>query len=192
MTHPKANYGPDIILPPIALDEEGKDPANGVKYINIYDEGKDDDEGKLGRMLSPVNHMPFTHPLYGPFQNFQAFWEWIKSDERPDSIRYVSGKQAVRIGRSLTKIYLANFQQLVEQALFCQIDQNERLRKEFLCSALPFEMYYVRNPETPQAIAIRPSNRDIIVQALTKVRELMWHESLPEGMENYVRPRHAR
>lgn len=185
---PKPLHAVDVLLPPILLDENGKAIDDGVKYINIYDFG----EKELGRMLSPVTHMPFVHPAYGSFQNLQGFWEWIKSEERPDAIRYVSGKQAVHIGRGLTKIYLPNFEELIMQANFCRIDQNEKLRKEFLLSSLPFEMFYIRNPDSPQRLPVRPSNREIIVNATTKVRELMWHGNVPDGFESYVRPPFAR
>jgi hypothetical protein len=184
----KPLHAGDVVLPSIIIDEKGEVPDDGVKFINIYDFGN----SELGRMLSPITHMPFVHPVYGSFQTLQGFWEWIKSEERPDAIRYVSGKQAVHIGRGLTKIYLANFQELIVQANFCRIDQNERLRKEFLLSSLPFEMYYIRNPGTKDAIAIRPSNREIIVQATQQVRDLMWHGNVPEGFEAYVRPPVAR
>ena len=190
MTHPKPTKltATDIILPQIVLNDKGEDEKDGKDYINIYDKGSDE----LGRMLSPIAHMPFIHPAYGGFQNLQAFWEWIKSEERPDAIRYVSGKQAIEIGRGLKKIYLENFQQLIVQANFCRIDQNEKLRKLFLLSSLPFEMYFIRNPGTLNVLAIRPSNRDIIVDATTSVRELMWHDHVPEGFEEYVRPRVSR
>jgi hypothetical protein len=185
---PKHLTAADVILPTILLNPDGKDDKDGKEYINIYDKGTTD----LGRWLAPIAHMPFVHPLYGGFQNLQCFWEWIKSEERPDAIRYVSGKQAVEIGRGLSKIYLPNFEDLIVQANFCRIDQNERLRKEFLLSALPFEMYFIRNPDTAHALPIRPSNRDIIVKAITDVRELMWHGNLPEGFTDYVRPRVSR
>jgi len=178
----------DYILPPIVLDEHGNDPNDGIKYINIYAHGAEE----LGRLLAPITHMPFTHPDYGNFQNLQGFWEWLKSKERPDALRYVTGRQAIEIGRGLTKDYVERFHDIILEANFCRIDQNQQLHEAFLKSELPFEMYYLKNPHSHNPLPIRPSTRELMVNSFTELRDMMKAGHRPSGFEHYIRPACAR
>jgi len=182
-TTPDVTHYPSVAPVPAIVPEK-----DNITHINIYKYSA----SELGKLLAPVTHMPFVHPTLGSFQNLQGFWEWIRSKDRPDALRFASGSRAIGIGRSLVKIRVDDFEAIFLEASFCRIDQNQKLRELFLRSTLPFDMYFLMDPNNPESLAQRPGSRDIVVDTFTKLRTMMSFDEMPPGFGNYRRPLSSR
>lgn len=161
---------------------------DGVSHINIYLLGKT----PLGQMLAHFFRSPFKHPDLGPFDSMEGYWHWVKSVDRPDKLRYLSGFSAKRTGSELEKqSNIPDFQELILEGNYCKITQNPELLKLFVESELPFEHYYMWKQEEPDAEdnrPIRPRSMDWLVPQFEHLRALIRNGLVPPRLEGKVTP----
>lgn len=113
---------------------------DGTTHINVNSGAKTE----LGSLLSTFAKVKFVHPVYGPFASVEAFWHWIRDEERDDTIRALSGYKAKIYGRRKKRFkIIPNFQQEVILAFYFKIVQNQQLYDLFVASELPFKCYYI-------------------------------------------------
>lgn len=112
---------------------------DGIDHINVYSKGKTD----LGRWLSNFAESPFEHPCHGHFQSVEGYWYWLKTGQRHDSLRLLSGCHAKRKGRSYSTIHCDDFKYYIEIALYSKVIQHPEWHEPIRNSTLPFTHYYV-------------------------------------------------
>jgi hypothetical protein len=116
---------------------------DGVKHINIDTYAKTE----LGRMLVHKFPAKFEHPTFGRFRSIEGFWGFIRTGAREDRWRYLSGMPAKRETRNLDKRWIKNFHQIIMEANFYKVSQNDEIKKLMLASTLPFDHYYIFRSE---------------------------------------------
>lgn len=121
------------------MSEKTIDPAaDGVDHINIYTRGRT----WLGRRLSNLADVGFTHPQYGEFRTVEGFWYYARSGFQHEGLRNLSGFQAKTFGKNYSVVHIENFLDLIKEAIRYKILQNPELLRAFVKSDLPFEHYY--------------------------------------------------
>jgi len=127
---------------------------DGIDHINIYSKGKT----QLGKMLSNMYELSFTHPIYGKFPSVESFWYFNKfrrmnvGDQILFEFRKLSGFEAKKRARQLDP-EIDNgdkfngqsryFKQEIQKGLRLKVIQNDALKRSFVLSKLPFKHYYV-------------------------------------------------
>ena len=119
--------------------------GDGVTHINIWILGKTE----LGKMLAHFYHMPFKHPRLGPFNSMEGLWHYVKTEEKDDTLRALSG---------------------INAANFYKIEQNPRLVQLMVESDLPFEFYYLFGPDN---IKITPPGYTWLVDGFEEIRRML-------------------
>lgn len=139
----KKNYRKNYIshrLPDLpAIDTIGED---GQDHICLSISGKTD----LGRALSPDITLTFDHKLLGQFVSIQAFWTWVRSEKRPDSVRFMSSKELHKFQHNETNFIdynLHNYKAIVMDACWQMIQSMPEIKEEIIKSTQPFDMHYV-------------------------------------------------
>lgn len=150
--------------------------GDGVDHINIHVDGKTE----LGRMLSTFHRSQFTHPWFGPFNSMEGFWFYIKTKEKPDELRMLSGLKAKKLGKSLTRQWVENFTDIITAANYFKIEQNPHLKKLFLESTLPFDHYYLHGPGK---VMIRPKGHEWLVAGFEQIRQWMREGKRPPEID---------
>ena len=146
--------------------------GDGVDHINIGFKA----ETLLGRMLSHFYETPFVHPYFGPFVSMEGFWQYIKSVDRSDALRTLSGHAAKEYGKNLEQDYVEGFREIIKTANFYRIEQNPKLKKLFLECTLEFDQYYLFGPGE---IIIRSAGHEWIIDGFEEIREMMWRDERP-------------
>jgi hypothetical protein len=149
---------------------------DGIDHINIWFKARTE----LGRELSHFYYMPFKHPYYGPFNCMEGFWYYIKSVQRDDSLRTLSGYQAKEHGRTLTRRWVDNFKAIIIEANYHKIIQNEDLERKVIESTLPFDHYYLYGDGN---IIIRPKGNEWLVEGFEEIRTMIKEGRAPEKIE---------
>ncbi len=161
---------------------------DGISHINIYLLGKT----PLGQMLAHFFRAPFKHPDLGPFDSLEGYWHWVKSKDRPDKLRYLSGFSAKRTGAETEKLSnVPDFQELILEGNYCKITQNEEILKLFAESTLPFEHYYMwkqEDPESEDNYPIRPRSMDWLIPQFELLRDMIRNGAVPPRLEGKVTP----
>lgn len=162
---------------PVAVPKAKKQKeGDGYDYINICISGKTE----LGQMLAPFYNSAFKHPYFGPFNCMEGFWHYVKTEEKDDRLRALSGSDARKLGKKLTRHYIKNFHEVINAANFFKIEQNEKLKKLFIESELPFEYYYLFGEGQVQ---IRPTGWQWMIQGFTEIREMMKEGRRPADID---------
>lgn len=149
---------------------------DGVEYINIYLHGKTE----LGQMLAHFYKSPFLHPYFGSFNSMEGFWHYIKTQEKDDRLRVMTGPEARKLGKTLTRHYIKNFHDVITAANFYKIEQNEKLKKLFVESTLPFDYYYLFGPGQ---VLVRPTGGEWLLESFTKIRTMMKEGERPADID---------
>lgn len=146
---------------------------DGVTHINIDSYAKTE----LGRMLVHKFSARFEHPTFGRFKSIEGFWGFIRDGARDDRWRYVSGMTAKRETRNLGPRYIANFHQIIMEANFFKVEQNETIKELMLASTLPFEHYYIFRSKEMTAddpgVPTRPQIAHWLTQGFEDIRQLL-------------------
>ena len=79
----------------------------GVTHINIYSKSK----LELGKLLSNFAKTPFTHPVYGEFASVEAFWYWLSTGKKHDSLKKLYGYKAKVEGKTFERVTVDNFKE---------------------------------------------------------------------------------
>lgn len=164
---------PAITIHPMVLQD-------GVSHINIDAHGRTE----LGRMLVHKYLARFEHPTFGRFNSVEGFWGFIRDGARDDRWRYLSGMAAKRETRDLGKRYVANFHQIIMEANFFKVEQNEAIRALMMASTLPFEHYYIfRSAEmapTDPGVPTRPQIAPWLTRGFDDIRKMLLAGKRPE------------
>lgn len=137
--------------------------GDSITHINVNIRS----ETELGRMLSHFYYSPFEHPMYGKFSCIEAFWQWIKSKERPEAIRTMSAANAKKEGHHLDKRKVPMFYEVIADANYLRIVQNVEIYEALVQSELPFDTYY-RNPA---GMPTRPQDCVKMIKQFEQCRE---------------------
>lgn len=153
---------------------------DGVTHINIDAYAKTE----LGRMLVHKFSARFEHPTFGRFKSVEGFWGFIRDGARDDRWRYVSGMTAKRETRNLGSRYVANFHQIIMEANFFKVSQNEAIKELMMASTLPFEHYYIYRSEemTPDnpGVPTRPQIASWLTRGFEDIRKMLLNGTRPE------------
>jgi len=165
----------DVEVPthPLVLDD-------GKTHINIDAFAQTD----LGRMLVHQFPAKFEHPEFGRFRSVEGFWGYVRDRNRDDRWRYVSGMAAKRETRNQGEVWIADFHQIIMEANFFKIEQNEGIKDLFVASTLPFDHYYIfrkkdaapNNPGFP----VRPQIAPWFTRGMENIRTMMKEGRRPE------------
>ena len=153
---------------------------DGVTHINIDSYAKTE----LGRMLVHKFPAKFEHPTFGRFKSVEGFWGFIRDGARDDQWRYLSGMPAKRETRNLGPRYITNFHQIIMEANFYKVDQNEAIKALMLASSLPFDHYYIfRSDEMADdnpGLPTRPQIAPWLIRGFEEIRQLLKDGKRPE------------
>ncbi len=153
--------------------------TDGKNHINIYTDGK----SPLGKKLHHFHFMPFVHPTLGKFNSLEALWHYVKMDEPDDGIRRLAGYNAkkfalARINRGGKTRRLDDFADIIIEANYYRITQNEALCAEFIESTLPFDHYYLHGP---RKLIVRPPEMRWLVDGYEELRRLIREGKAPKA-----------
>lgn len=153
---------------------------DGTTHINIDAFA----QTELGRMLVHQFASKFEHPQFGRFRSVEGFWGYVRDNTRDDRWRYVSGMTAKRETRNLGVRWIANFHQIIMEANYFKIEQNDHLKALFVASELPFDHYYIfRGKEaiaSDPGFPIRPQIAPWFTRGMESIRTLMKEGRRPD------------
>lgn len=159
-----------------------KNEVDGKDHINIYSRGSTE----LGQLLSHFSNTFFNHPVFGPFDSMEGFWYYMRSKEKDDQLRYLSGYAAKKYGRVLEPAWYDEFWEDVLAANYQKVIQNPHIKRMLMASTLPFQHYYLHFPprgfneaagayrgseKTPLPLIILPRDHHILVQGMEEIRQ---------------------
>lgn len=139
---------------PTLIQVETKKPEPVVvKPISYSGDGEThicidiDAQTDLGRMLSHYYECEFEHPVFGMFRTMEGFWRYINCDDKGtkqrDEFRTINGKGVNKISRTMEKRNVDNFKEIIYEANYYRILNNEKLYDLFVNSDLPFDYYFL-------------------------------------------------
>lgn len=164
---------PETLIHPLVLQD-------GVTHINIDAHARTE----LGRLLLHKLASRFEHPMFGQFKSVEGFWGFIRDGARDDRWRYVSGMAAKYETRKLGPRYIANIHQIIMEANFYKVEQNETIRSLMVASTLPFDHYYIfRSPEMAEdnpGVPIRPQIAPWLTRGFEEIRTLLQFGKRPD------------
>jgi hypothetical protein len=151
----------------VTLDDTAKSKVelDGVTHINIDKRGRTE----LGQMLTHMSRSQFDHPEFGPFQSVEGFIGFIRSGATDDQFHYVHGMNARYRAKNQNSDFIRGFRELVMQANYLKIVQNDSLRRAFRDSMLPFDHYYLLGNGRP----VQPRNAQWIIPGFEELRRLI-------------------
>lgn len=111
---------------------------DGDTHINIYTKGKTE----LGRMLSNLSNIGFTHPTYGEFRSMEGWYYYVATGFKVEDLKHYYGFNAKALGNKFERVPNDDFERHIKCGLMLKILQNERLKEMVKESTLPFTHYY--------------------------------------------------
>jgi hypothetical protein len=138
---------------------------DGVGHINIDKKGRTE----LGRMLTHMARSQFDHHEFGPFQSVEGFIGFIRSGAKDDQFHYVHGMNARYRAKNQDSDFILGFREIVMEANYLKIMQNESLLAIFKASTLPFEHYYLLE----NGRAVQPRNAQWIIPGFEEIRRII-------------------
>lgn len=179
-TPERLNANPDMQFVKLPLSKGGyllppNPTRDGIDHINV----NIDAETEIGKMLSHFFYSPFIHPMYGRFANLEAFWQWIKSVERPEVIRTMSAPNAKKEGRHLEKRKVPQFYEVIADANYLRITQNHTIYEALMNSTLPFDTYYLN----ASGMATRPQDSVKMIKQFEQIRHWLRHDIAPPELD---------
>lgn len=154
-------------LPALLTPREPSKPEDdGRTHINISSNGAT----QLGRDLTHFAAIPFIHPIYGPFKTMEGFWHYIKGQDPDDAFRTLTASKAKQYAKDRITVKRPNFINIVKEANFHKIEQNEVLKQLMIDSTLPFEYYYLYGPEQ---LKILPGHAPWLCSSFEEIRRML-------------------
>lgn len=150
---------------PVEPLEAKLEDVDGSDHINIASTGATE----LGRLLTHFAYTPFIHPIYGPFKTMEGFWHYIKSEERDDAFRAMTGGKAKAYAKGKKTVKRPNFIAIIKEANFHKIEQTEGLKELLVASTLPFKYYYFFGDEKVQIV---PTHAAWLCQIFEELRTI--------------------
>lgn len=123
--------------------------GDGIDHINIWEKA----DTELGRFLSHGSNNDFNHSQLGRFNNMEALWHYVQSEERDDRIRNMRGRYLKNFSRQLTPLRVSNFKAIIMDSNYQRIRQYEPMVELIVATDLPFDCYYVNHDSK---LRIRP------------------------------------
>lgn len=148
--------------------------VDGIDHINIYQHG----ETTLGQALDRLADLPFKHNVYGKFRSIEGFWHYMRSIDRDDTFRVLSGYKARQAGDSIKEQFIENFKFIIADACWQKINAYPALRDELKELTLPLDAYYVHN--AAQKVWIRPTNSMWLVPCFHEIRVALQENREPD------------
>jgi hypothetical protein len=149
---------------------------DGVTHININRLST----SELGAALAHFTYAPFRHPYFGPFNSMEGFWYFIKALRPSDELRVLSGHRAKEFGKALPAGRRANFKQIIVEANYYKVVQNDNIKALMMESELPFDHYYLYG-EGP--ILIRPTGFEWLVEGFEEIRRMIDEDRRPAPLD---------
>jgi hypothetical protein len=162
MTTSALNKLPALLIPRTVFDPE----QDGETHINVSTNGKTE----LGRKLAHFAVTPFIHPIYGPFKSMEGFWHFIKCEEKDDNFRTLTASRAKAYAKTKKMVWRENFVDVINEANYHKVEQNEDIKRLIIESELPFAYYYMFGPEQLQ---IFPQQAPWLCAGFDMIRQLM-------------------
>jgi hypothetical protein len=176
MNSPQVNQKNKKKAVPKKGNAQSADTGDGVNHINIWAHGKTE----LGKLLAHFSHTPFKHPYFGPFNSMEGFWYYIKTEERDDALRRLSGKRAKDLGKQYERKYIKNFHEIIITANFYKIEQNPRIKELMIESTLPFQYYYLYGEHQ---LRIDPPGYEWLVKGFEEIRTMLKEGRRPPDLD---------
>lgn len=162
--------------PPVVIRAETimKGPAavysradhDGIDHINIDSRGRTE----LGKQLTHMHRQDFLHPEFGPFRSVEGLIGFIRSGAQEDEFHWLHGMEARHRSRNLESEFIKGFREIVMEANYFKIVQNDELRDAFIACTLPFDHYYLLETN---GRPIRPMAAAWLVPAFEDLRKLI-------------------
>lgn len=114
--------------------------TDGINHINIWEEG----ETILGRALSHMAKLPFTHSTLGAFESIEGLWYYIQAETPDESLRTKSGFQALSAGRKVKTRQVVDFRIQIAQANWEKVNAYPDIMQMIMDCNLHFEKYYYK------------------------------------------------
>ncbi len=156
-----------------AIETLGND---GVDYLRVGFNSKTD----LGKSLSPDFPIGFTHDVLGKFLSIQAFWIWIRAEERTDDLRNLSRHEVYKyqqIDKNAINYNFKNYKAVVMDACYRLIVNTPEISGEMKGSVLPFDMVYM---DKASKKLNRPSYAVWYIYGLNEIRNALKEDRLPD------------
>ncbi len=148
--------------------------GDGVDHINVWDAAVTE----LGKILSHSYKFEFHHTMFGKFKTMESFWFYVRSKERDDQIRSLSGRPLKEfVNNKLTICQITNFKAIVMDTHWQRIRSSQPLMDEIKNSTLRFDCYYVNaNSQIPT----RPTMYKWICLGLEEIRNAIKEDREPD------------
>lgn len=159
------------------LQEIGTD---GVDHINVWEHG----ETSLGRGLSSLADLPFTHKTFGKFRSVEGFWHYVRFQSKDDSLRNLKGVAVRRYVQELEAAHpektvrVADFRAMIADANWQKLKSWPLLAEEFKDCQLPLDGYYTRTTNTD--LRIRMTSSVWFIPGLVEIRNALIDNRLPD------------
>lgn len=85
-------------------------------------------ESRLGQVLSPDWKVPFVHPVFGYFASIQAYWTWLVTKRKDNSLRTMYSSQLNKYQHEHGHEKLNNIRPLIAEALLYRIVLSSNIR----------------------------------------------------------------
>lgn len=146
--------------------------GDGVDHVNIWERAETD----LGRALSMDSAIGLEHHIFGRFSTMEGFWHYIRSEERDDRLRSMSGANLKAFKNKLSPVRITNFKAVIMDSMYQRICQCGPLLQEFKNSVLPFDLYWVANAT---GLRCRPAYFGWFIAGLEEIREAFKADRVP-------------
>jgi hypothetical protein len=156
------------------ITEIGND---GWNHINIWEDG----DTQLGRALSHMAHLPFTHSTLGAFSSIEGLWFYVQAQVPDEALRTKSGLLAHSAGRRVKTKQIEDFRVIIAQANWEKINAYPDLAADMLATNLRFEKYYIVNSVGPDnGKRQRTVNSPWMIAMFEEIRYALFHKIDPD------------
>lgn len=147
---------------------------DGEDHINMWDAA----ETELGKVLNHSYKLEFHHSVFGKFISIETFWSYVRSIERDDQIRSLSGRPLREfINNKINTCQVTNFKAIIMDTHWQRIKCSQPLMEEIKNSTLRFDCYYI-HAESGQKI--RPPMFKWVCLGLEEIRKALKEDREPD------------
>ena len=148
--------------------------GDGEDHINVWDAATTE----LGKILSHSYKFEFHHLIFGKFKTMESFWSYVRSKERDDQIRSLSGRPLKEfVDNKLTICQITNFKAIIMDTHWQRIRSSQPLMEEIRNSTLRFDCYYIN---AHSGLPTRPTMYKWICLGLEEIRKAIKENREPD------------
>lgn len=141
--------------------------TDGADHINMYSKGKTD----LGRKLTNMSDIPVYIEGIGEFRSMEGYWYWLSTGQKYRELLTTDGFQSKKIGKTLERIPLDNFQDKIRVALWKRFEQNPKLKQELIESGeIKLTHYYYFGEDDDRTVTYPPF--DWVTNEVSLIRDI--------------------